>query len=248
MKKKICALMALLAAFALSARADELPEMRAVAAFDGETATFSLYLTPEEALLPALDYFHMGGEDVKLADEDPPRWLTAGKESLFGAAGAAQGDPEWPVLEARVSFLSKGEGEEDLYPEGWRKIAADFSVWETGVIPADVFRMEPVDVRAADGDAEILAVLEDEADTPVGAPRAATIAASALAEGYGLTTEDLSGMEADVMLLRMGEDEAAIWVVNLTDAETGFTTDYAAQVNAETGEILWIAGPGEGNG
>lgn len=138
----------------------------------------------------------------------------------------------------------------NMYVVGRRKLSFDFieEYTKNQLVNISAWRVVPVSLSLPDGEVTLLTDIEDEADTTVSPEKAAEIASLALAEKYGIEYEEFLFMEGDVMLLHPPEGPEDVWVVNLMESQTGMATDYAAQVDGATGDILWIAGPGEGNG
>ena len=172
-------------------------------------------------------------EMEEMAEEDGPLYVP-----FIGRANSEEGGAEELVRYANMRIV------------GRRKLSFDFMEEETRGHPVSVtaMRVEPVAVSLPDGDATLLTVIEDEANTFISPEKAAEIAALELAKQYALEALEFSYMEGNVMLLHPPEGPESVWVVNLMDAFSGKAMDYAAQVDASTGEVLWAAGPGEGNG
>ena len=175
----------------------------------------------------------LDSEMEELTEEDGPLYVP-----MIGAANS--------VLDAAAELTEYC----NLRVKGRRKLSFDFVEEETlnGPVLVTPWRVVPVALSLADGEAAMLTAIEDEAETAVSPEKAAEIAALALAEQYELPASEFAYLEGDVMLLHPPEGPEDVWVVNLMDAGTGEATDHTAQVDAATGEILWIAGPGEGNG
>ena len=194
-------------------------------------------LTPVEAEAPHTvlvgSAWYRDHDLAELAEEDGPLYVPMIGEANSDADAAAE--------------LT---GYCNLRVVGRRKLAFDFTEEETKNRPVSVpaWRVVPVSLSLPDGEVALPTAIEDEAGTAVTPEKAAEIASLALAGGYGLAAERFREMEGDVMLLHPPEGPEDVWVVNLMDSQTGEALDYAAQVDAATGEILWIAGPGEGNG
>ncbi len=196
-------------------------------------------------------------EGLTPIEAEEPHTVLVGSDWLWEYEMGDMAETDGPLYVPFIGGVNSDEGSAEelvryanMQVVGVRKLAFDFMDAETWNRPVSIpaWRVVPVELSLPEGKMSLMTVIEDEMDTAVSPEKAAEIAALALAEQYNIPSEAFLSIEGDVMLLNPPDGPENVWVVNLMDKWSGEAMDYAGQVDAATGEILWIAGPGEGNG